>query len=139
MEAGMQSLWVSSLLTKLGHEVLVANVRELRAITHSDRKSDKVDAQKLARYARLDPQILRPITHRSLEMHRALSVVRTRAVLVRLRTTAVNAVRGLTKPFGYRVPACSTAAFSKRCRTELPADVLAKCLQKFRRSLGQRC
>ena len=68
MEAGMQSLWVSSLLTKLGHEVLVANVRELRAITHSDRKSDKVDAQKLARYARLDPQILRPITHRSLEV-----------------------------------------------------------------------
>src|SRR5437870_8608871 len=97
MEAGMQSLWVSSLLTKLGHEVLVANVRELRAITHSDRKSDKVDAQKLARDARLDPQILRPITHRSLEMHRALSVVRTRAVLVRLRTTAVNAVRGLTR------------------------------------------
>ena len=45
MEAGMQSLWVSSLLTKLGHEVLVANVRELRAIIHSDRKSDKVDAQ----------------------------------------------------------------------------------------------
>jgi transposase len=37
----------------------------------------------------------------------------------------VNAVRGLTKPFGYRVPACSTAAFSKRCRTELPADVLS--------------
>jgi transposase len=71
MEAGMQSLWVSSLLTKLGHEVLVANVRELRAITHSDRKSDKVDARKLARYARLDPQILRPITHRSLEMHKA--------------------------------------------------------------------
>jgi len=48
--------------------VLVANVRELRAITHSDRKSDKVDAQKLARYARLDPQILREITHRSLEV-----------------------------------------------------------------------
>jgi transposase len=39
----------------------VANVRELRAISHSDRKSDKVDAEKLARYARLDPEILRPI------------------------------------------------------------------------------
>jgi hypothetical protein len=31
----------------LGHEVIVANVRELRAISHSDRKSDQVDAEKL--------------------------------------------------------------------------------------------
>jgi transposase len=38
----------------------VANVRELRAISHSDRKSDHADAEKLARFARLDPQILRP-------------------------------------------------------------------------------
>jgi transposase len=39
----------------------VANVRELRAISHSDRKSDQVDAEKIARYARLDPEILRPM------------------------------------------------------------------------------
>jgi hypothetical protein len=32
----------------LGHEVIVANVRELRAISHSDRKSDHADAKKLA-------------------------------------------------------------------------------------------
>jgi Zinc-binding dehydrogenase len=37
----------------------MANVRELRAISHSDGKSDQVDAEKLARYARLDPNILR--------------------------------------------------------------------------------
>jgi transposase len=41
--------------------VIVANVRELPAISHSDRKSDKVDAEKLAHYVRLDPEILRPI------------------------------------------------------------------------------
>ena len=35
----------------------MANVRELRAISHSDRKSDQVDAEKLARYARLDPKL----------------------------------------------------------------------------------
>ncbi|WP_161557607.1 hypothetical protein [Acidisarcina polymorpha] len=39
----------------------MANVRELRAISHSDRKSDQVDAEKLATYARLDPNILGPI------------------------------------------------------------------------------
>jgi transposase len=29
--------------------VIVANLGELRAISHSDRKSDKVDAEKIAR------------------------------------------------------------------------------------------
>jgi hypothetical protein len=44
----------------VGHQVVVANVRELRAISHSDRRSDQVDAEKLARFARLDPKIFRP-------------------------------------------------------------------------------
>ncbi len=66
MEAGTHSIWISEQLQELGHEVIVANVRELRAISHSDRKSDQVDAEKLARYARLDPNILRPIAHRTV-------------------------------------------------------------------------
>src|ERR1035441_2867170 len=36
MEAGTHSIWVSEQLQELGHEVIVANVRELRAISHSD-------------------------------------------------------------------------------------------------------
>ena len=97
MEAGVHSIWISEQLEKLGHEVIVANVRELRAISHSDRKSDDVDAEKLARYARLDPEILRPISHRTVEQQEALTLIRARELLVRLRTAAVNAVRGLTK------------------------------------------
>jgi hypothetical protein len=46
MEAGVHSIWISEQLKELGHEVIVANVRELRAISHSDRKSDEVDAEK---------------------------------------------------------------------------------------------
>src|ERR1700712_5306342 len=101
MEAGTHSIWISEQLQELGHEVIVANVRELRAISHSDRKSDQVDAEKLARYARLDPNILRPIAHRTVEQQQALTLIRARALLVRLRTAAVNAVRGLTKSCGY--------------------------------------
>ena len=85
MEAGTHSIWISQQLEELGHEVIVANVRELRAISHSDRKSDKVDAEKLARYARLDPEILRPRTHRTVEQQQALTLIRARNVLVRLR------------------------------------------------------
>jgi hypothetical protein len=47
MEAGTHLIWISEQLQELGHEVIVANVRELRAISHSDRKSDQVDAEKL--------------------------------------------------------------------------------------------
>jgi len=88
MEAGTHSIWISEQLQELGHEVIVANVRELRAISHSDRKSDQVDAEKLARYARLDPKILRPIAHRTVAQQEALTLVRARNLIVRLRTAA---------------------------------------------------
>ena len=35
METGTHSIWVSEQLRELGHEVVVANVRELRPISHS--------------------------------------------------------------------------------------------------------
>jgi transposase len=120
MEAGVHSIWISEQLHELGHEVIVANVRELRAISHSDRKSDQVDAEKLARYARLDPQILRPISHRTVEQQEALTLIRARELLVRLRTAAVNAVRGLTKACGYRMPASSTRCFAQRGHAAMP-------------------
>ncbi|MBV8808927.1 MAG: hypothetical protein JO033_09645 [Acidobacteriaceae bacterium] len=41
LEAGTHSLWVSALLTELTHDVIMANVRELAAITGSTKKSDK--------------------------------------------------------------------------------------------------
>lgn len=39
MEVGMHSPWMSRFLTGLGHEVLVANPRKMRAIYQNDRKS----------------------------------------------------------------------------------------------------
>jgi transposase len=120
MEAGVHSIWISEQLQELGHDVIVANVRELRAISHSDRKSDQVDAEKLARYARLDPNILRPISHRTVEQQQALTLIRARELLVRLRTAAVNAVRGLTKACGYRMPASSTRCFAQRGQAVMP-------------------
>jgi transposase len=128
MEVGTHSIWVSEQIQELGHEVIVANVRELRAISHSDRKSDKVDAEKIARYARLDPEILRPIAHRTVAQQETLTLIRARDVLVRLRTGAVNSVRGLAKPCGYRLPASSTLCFAKRCVAVLPPG-LAQALQ----------
>src|SRR5262249_3498599 len=65
IEVGTHSPWVSRLLRSFGHEVIVANPRQLELITKSSRKTDKVDARTLARLARMDPELLRPIQHRS--------------------------------------------------------------------------
>jgi transposase len=120
MEAGTHSIWISEQLQELGHEVIVANVRELRAISHSDRKSDQVDAEKLARYSRLDPEILRPIAHRTVDQQETLTLIRARDLMVRLRTAAVNAVRGLTKSCGHRMPASPARCFAKRSVAVMP-------------------
>src|SRR6202035_3219613 len=123
MKAGTHSIWISEQLQELGHEVIVANVRELRAISHSDRKSDQVDAEKLARFARLDPKILRPIGPLRTGRYgnrKPLPLIRARDLIVLARTAAVNAVRGLTKSCGHRMPASSTRCFAKRSLAVMP-------------------
>ena len=67
LEAGAQSAWISRELKRLGHEVIVANPRELKWITSSDTKNDPVDARKLALLSRADVRLLAPVEHRSAE------------------------------------------------------------------------
>ncbi len=55
IEVGAHSRWVNHLLQERGHEVIVANPRNVHLISASTRKTDKVDARTLARLARVDP------------------------------------------------------------------------------------
>jgi transposase len=64
IEVGTHSPWVSRLLEECGHEVLVANARKLRLIYGKGRKTDKLDAENLARLVRVDPKLLYPLKHR---------------------------------------------------------------------------
>jgi transposase len=106
LEVGTHSPWVSRLLKKLGHEVIVANARQVKLITQSSRKNDQLDAQTLARLARVDPKLLRPIQHRSEAAQQHLMVIRVRATLVETRTALVNSARGLAKSVGERLAKC---------------------------------
>jgi transposase len=103
LETGTHSPWVSRLLTELGHEAIVAHARNVRLIGESRRKDDRLDAQALARLARIDPQLLSPIQHRSAQAQADLLLVRARYALVRTRTALICAARGLTKSFGERI------------------------------------
>jgi transposase len=69
-----------------------------------------------------------------MEQQEALTLIRARDLIVRLRTAAVNAVRGLTKSCGYRMPASSTRRFAKRCLAVMPpglAQALGPVLEQI--------
>ena len=99
LETGMHSPWVSRVLSELGHEVIVAHARNVRLIGESRKKDDRLDAQTLARLARIDPQLLSPVKHRSAKAQADLTVIRARAGLVRARTALVNTARGSRSVF----------------------------------------
>src|SRR3990172_3099409 len=106
LEAGGQTRWLARGLGDLGHEVLVANPRNIPLLTKSHRKSDRADAVLLARMARLDPELLSPVTLRSEAAQEDLLEVRARDHAVRQRTRSIGLGRGQAKQFGARLPGC---------------------------------
>src|SRR5215217_7949800 len=92
IETGTHSPWVSRLLEGLGHEVLVANARKLRLIYSNKRKTEEVDAENIARLARLDPKLLYPVRHRGEDAQAHMALIRSRQALIGCRTQLVNHV-----------------------------------------------
>jgi transposase len=120
IEAGTHSPWVSRVLEECGHEVLVANARKLRLIYANKRKTDEIDAENLARLARLDPKLLYPLKHRGEDFQAHLAIIRSRQALVSCRTQLVNHVRGAVKSFGARLPKCPAVSFHKKAAAHIP-------------------
>jgi transposase len=90
IEAGTHLPWASRVLEECGHEVLVANARKLRLIYANKRKTDEIDAENLARLARVDPKLLYPLKHRGEESQAHMALIRSREALVSCRTQLVN-------------------------------------------------
>jgi len=120
IEAGTHSPWATRVLEECGHEVLVANARKLKLIYSNKRKTDKVDAENLARLARVDPKLLYPLKHRSEDSQAHMALIRSREALVSCRTQLVNHVRGAVKSFGGRLPKCPARSFHKKAAAHIP-------------------
>jgi transposase len=135
LETGTHSPWVSRLLEGLGHEVLVANARKLRLIYSNKRKTDEVDAENLARLARLDPKLLYPLKHRGEDSQAHMAIIRSRQALVDCRTQLVNHVRGAVKSFGARLPKCPARSFHKRAPEHIP-EALMPALKPLLEQIG---
>src|SRR5579864_3174959 len=137
METGTHSPWVSRVLTELGHEVIVAHARKVRLIAKSRRKDDRLDARTLARLARVDPQLLSPVQHRSAQAQLHLTEIRARAGLVSARTALVNAARGLVKSYGERLRRCGTQQVSREITSGLSTG-LREALEPLLREVESR-
>src|ERR1700751_345027 len=140
METGTHSPWVSRLLTELGYQVIVAHAQKVQLISKSNRKDDRHDARTLARLARIDPELLGPVRHRSAQAQLHLTVIRARAELVSARTALVNAARGLVKSYGQRLPKCGTYQVSEKLAEGLRAELreVVEPLLKEIESLNER-
>ena len=112
--------WIAKLAEEHGHEVIVANPRELRLISRSGRKNDRNDARTLARLGRVDPELLRPIELRGEGCRASRALLHARDQLVRVRTKLVTFTRGQVKSFGGRISSCSAESFHKRAVADVP-------------------
>ena len=144
MEVGTHSAWMQEIIAGEGHEVVVANPRLMEGSKRRKRKNDRIDANKLARLGRVDPQSLHPIRHRSREVRQDLVVLRAREALVAARTELINATRGLVKSMGTRLPKCSSPSFGQKVKDAIPekvreallplvqlADARSACIQSY--------
>jgi transposase len=123
LEVGCHSPWISRQLKQEGFEVIVANPRRVRLIAESDKKSDRFDAEQLARLGRMDPALLSPIVHRGERAQRDRVLLLARDGLVRSRTLLINQVRGFAKSLGSRLPSSSAEVFPKQVRAAAGEDL----------------
>lgn len=142
IETGTHAGWVHRLLCSLGHEVLMADSRQVALISRSFRKSDLRDAEILARLARADRNLLHPVEPRSAQEQADWSLIKSREQLVGCRT----------KPLGVRLAKCSAGAFAHRTWPQVPAQLrealgpifeqiasLSEAIRRSDKSIAAKC
>jgi transposase len=104
IEAGNQTAWIYDLLRELGAAVHVVHPIKVKWIAESKKKTDRVDAELLARLLRIGglPEPVHMPSRRSREL-RGLLVARRQ--LVQMRTKLLNVVRGLVRQQRVNLPA----------------------------------
>ena len=78
------------------------------------RKNNRIDANKLVRLGRVDPESLYPIQHPSREVRQDLVMLRARDGLWRRGPKSSTPTRGLVKIMGTRLPKRSSRSFAQK-------------------------
>jgi transposase len=112
VEACPLAEWACQLLEELGHEAVIIDARQAKAVVHSKRKTDKVDARKLAQLCRTGwfNQV-----HRKSPSARELRSKHTaRKGLITIQKGLNSRIRGIFRVHGIRVGKVSQGAFYQR-------------------------
>jgi transposase len=125
IETGTHANWVSRVVERLGHEVIVAQSRKLALIAMSETKTDVRDAELLARLGATQPQLLYPVKLRSERAQAHLAVIRAREAVMEMRTGLISCMRNMTKSLGRRLPSASSDAFHRKVWDEVPVELEA--------------
>jgi transposase len=123
MESGTHSAWQSELLKQRGFQVVVGNARKLAAIWMSKNKSDREDAEMLARLAHNDINLFAPIQHIPTPLRIDLAVVKTRDAVSQCRTKLINTVRGLLRSFGISTKDITADSFTPEVSKMVPKEL----------------
>lgn len=103
-EAGNQLKWIALTLKAIaGVEVHVVHPNEVKWISQSSGKTDKVDAKKLAQLARGD-MLPRKVHIVEGEVRQLRELISARHRLQSKRVALINSIRGFMKQEGYRLP-----------------------------------
>lgn len=104
-ESGNQMKWIADFFNSQGEEIHVVHPNEVKWITQSSgKKTDKVDAKKLAELGRAD--MLPRRVHVAEGSARDLrELVASRQTLLNKRVSLMNTIRGYLKQEGIRLPA----------------------------------
>jgi transposase len=120
LETGALASWLVHGLRALGVPVVCVCARQAHAaLQHGPSKTDRSDAEGLARLAQTG--WLKQVHVRSLASHEAKSLMIARQRLVQVRQDLVNLIRGLLKPFGILVGRLGSSRLDAKVR-ELAAD-----------------
>ena len=122
LEAGCHSPWISRYLQD-GLRGFGGQPAQAARDYQNERKSDRRDAQMLARIGRLDPALLYPVRHGSAEAQEDLLRIKLRDNLVRARGAVINSVRFTLKSLGFSAPNPSSERFHKVIREGLPEGI----------------
>lgn len=104
-EAGNQMKWIADFFKSQNQEIHVVHPNEVKWITQSSgKKTDKVDAKKLAELARADmlPRRVHIAEGKARDLR---ELVNARQTLLSKRVSLMNTIRGFLKQEGVRLPA----------------------------------
>lgn len=123
LEATTHSPWVSRLLAEVGHDVLVAHPAAAARFLERYCKTDRRDSESLARMGRAEPELLKPLEHRTEQEQLDRAMIVARDHLVNTRKRLVGFVRGTLKAVGCTLSGLSTKSFGARAISQIPESM----------------